>query len=242
MCGRREVISVDHMLEEIKVLAFDTFGTVTDWHTGVSRTLSEIFPEIDSSMLANQWRAAYSPALAEVESGSRPWTLLDDLHRETLDTLVRQHGCNPSGEQLDVAVQAWHVLPGWPDSVPALTRMKSGYVISTMSNGNVAMLTHMAKNAGFPWDVVAGADLWRHYKPARETYLGLAELLQVEPHEMLMVATHASDLDAARSFGLHTAYVERPSEYGPQSKHEAINSQDLFHARDLNDLATQLGC
>lgn len=54
MRGRREVIKVGHMIEEIKVLAFDTFGTVTDWHTGVSRTLSEIFPELDSSMLANQ--------------------------------------------------------------------------------------------------------------------------------------------------------------------------------------------
>lgn len=231
------------MGQEIKVLAFDTFGTVTDWHSGVSEVLACIFPDIDSSTLTNEWRAAYSPALAEVENGKRPWTLLDDLHRETLETILQdQHSHIAKADELDQAVNAWHQIPGWPDAVPALTRMKSRYVITTMSNGNVALLTHMAKKAGFPWDVIAGADLWRHYKPSPQTYLGLAELMQVEPSEVLMVATHASDLDAARSYGLQTAYVERPTEYGPRPKHEERNPADRYHAHDLEDLASQLGC
>jgi len=123
-----------------------------------------------------------------------------------------------------------------------LTRLRRKYTISTLSNGNVAMLTRMAKNAGLPWDFIGGADLWQHYKPASETYLGLARLFQVDPSEILMVATHASDLDAARSYGLRTAYIERPTEYGPLPKVEEKNSLDSSHARDLGDLAVKLGC
>jgi FMN phosphatase YigB (HAD superfamily) len=33
----------------------------------------------------------------------------------------------------------------------------------------------------------------RHFKPAPETYLGLARLIEVERAEVMMVATHFSD-------------------------------------------------
>ncbi|MDF0528847.1 haloacid dehalogenase type II [Tsukamurella sp. 8F] len=227
----------------IKLLAFDTFGTVTDWHTGVSEVLAEQFPDIDGSRLALDWRRTYAPALAEVESGSRPWTLLDELHREALDRLLRDsYRIVASTRQLDIAVHAWHVIPGWPDAADGIRRLKSQYVVSALSNGNVALLTEMAKLNGFDWDFIGGADVWRHYKPAREVYLGIAELMQVRPDEVLMVATHVTDLAAARSFGLRTAYIERPREWGPEVKDEAPNPLDAFHATGLDDLADQLGC
>lgn len=55
----------------VKVLAVDTFGTVTDWHSGVSAVLAEQFPTVDNPQLAREWRGTYAPALAEVESGAR---------------------------------------------------------------------------------------------------------------------------------------------------------------------------
>ncbi len=227
----------------IKVLAFDTFGTVTDWHTGVSDTLSRVFPGVDASELALQWRRTYAPTLGEVESGIREWTLLDELHREQLDLLLReQHGVRASEQQLDEAVHAWHVIPGWPDAADAIARLKSKFVVSALSNGNVALLTEMAKHNGFAWDFIGGADLWRHYKPAPEVYLGLVELMQVRPAEVMMVATHASDLAAARSHGLRTAYVERPREWGPAEKPDGRSDDDAFHATDMNHLADLLGC
>ena len=230
-------------MEQIKVLAFDTFGTVTDWHTGVSAALARIFPALDAAQVALEWRLRYSPALAEVESGARPWALLDDLHRTELDAVLREnHGIAASAPQLDEAVHAWHVIPGWPDAADAITRLKSRYTVTALSNGNVALLTEMAKHNGFAWDFVGGADLWRHYKPAPEVYLGIAELFGVQPAEVLMVATHASDLAAARSCGLRTAYVERPREWGPVDKPEQRDPLDLHHATGMDDLADQLGC
>ncbi|WP_312870332.1 haloacid dehalogenase type II [Gordonia asplenii] len=227
----------------IKVLAFDTFGTVTDWHSGVSRVLADVFPGVDASLLALQWRLTYAPTLAEVEAGAREWSLLDDLHREQLDRVLREnHGISPSVEQLDAAVHAWHVIPGWPDAADSIRRLKTRFVVSALSNGNVALLTEMAKHNGFEWDFIGGADLWRHYKPAPQVYLGIVELMQAEPHEVLMVATHVSDLEAARSCGLQTAYVERPLEWGPVDKPESRCDDDLFHATGMDDLADQLGC
>lgn len=227
----------------IKVVAFDTFGTVTDWHTGVSDALTRIFPSLDAARLACNWRRTYGPALAEVESGERPWILVDDLHREALDKLLRQsYETVATTAQLDSAVHSWHLIPGWPDAVEGIRRLRSMFTVTALSNGNVALLTEMAKHNGFEWDFIAGADLWRHYKPAREVYLGLCDLMQVEVDEVLMVATHASDLAAARSFGLQTAYVERPTEWGPEVKDEPLNQLDAFHASGIDDLADQLGC
>lgn len=227
----------------VKVLAFDTFGTVADWHTGVSSVLAQVFPELDSSMLARDWRRNYGPVLAEVESGARPWTLLDDLHRETLDHLLREkHGVVATSNQLDAAVHAWHVLPGWPDSSAGLRRLKAKFTITALSNGNVALLNRMAKTSDFPWDFVGGSDLWRHYKPAPEVYLGIARLLQVAPHEVMMVATHVTDLAAARDLGLQTAYVARPTEWGPEPKVEEPNPADAFYVHGIDELATLLGC
>ncbi|MGJ0117577.1 haloacid dehalogenase type II [Williamsia sp. MIQD14] len=226
-----------------KVLAFDTFGTVTDWHTGVSAVLAEQFPGVDASALARAWRRTYAPALAEVESGVRPWTLLDDIHRETLVSLLVDHvEGTPTNAAIDAAVHAWHTLPGWPDAVDGLRRLTSRFTVCALSNGNVALLSEMAKRNGFPWDVIGGADLWRHYKPAPEVYLGLAGLLQVQPGEVMMVATHADDLDAARALGLRTAYVERPREWGPETKSVTLNPLDDHHVGDIGELATALGC
>lgn len=227
----------------VKVLAFDTFGTVTDWHSGVSAELNAVFPELDGSAVARAWRRTYGPILAEVESGRRPWTLLDDLHRETLDALLRDHyGVTATDDQLDRAVHSWHTIPGWPDAVDSLLRLKSKFTVCALSNGNVALLTEMAKHNGFAWDFIGGSDLWRHYKPSPATYLGIAELMRVRPDEVMMVATHASDLAAARSNGLRTAYVERPKEWGPEAKDESRSPLDDFHATGMDDLATQLGC
>lgn len=227
----------------VKLLAFDTFGTVTDWHSGVGRTLNDLFPDLDGADLARRWRGKYAPIMAEVESGARPWTLLDDLQRETLNTLlVNDFGVTASSDQLDQAVHSWHLIPGWPDAAGGIRRLKKKFVVCALSNGNVALLTEMAKNAGLEWDFIGGSDLWGHYKPSPATYLGLAGLMQVEPSEVMMVATHATDLEAARSYGLRTAYIDRPDEFGTGDKPNGASDLDDFHAVGVDDLADQLGC
>ncbi|MBY4574542.1 haloacid dehalogenase, type II [Gordonia paraffinivorans] len=226
----------------VKVLAFDTFGTVTDWFTGISGAVARILPEVDAAEFTREWRRRYAPILARVESGELGWRGLDDLQTETLHDVATLFGVAPDDDQVRALVRAWRTIPGWPDAAEGIRRLKRGFIVCALSNGSVALLTDMARHNDFAWDVIGGSDLWHHYKPARETYCGLAELLEVQPSEVMMVATHQNDLDAARSFGLRTAFVERPDEWGGAPKDDSGSPDNDVHATDLLDMARRLGC
>ncbi len=232
----------------IKAILFDTFGTVVDWRGSLIAELGDWGAArglaADWAGLVDDWRAAYGPSMDRVRRGDLPWTKLDDLHRASLDTLLPRFGL----DALDEAARghltlAWHRLRPWPDSVPGLTRLKRRFIIGPLSNGNVALLLNMAKSAGLPWDMICAAELFHHYKPDPETYLGAASLLGLEPAEVMMAAAHNGDLAAARRCGLRTAFFPRPTEYGPrQVRDYAADSDWDVVASDIMDLATQLGC
>ena len=228
-------------------MAFDVFGTVVDWRSSIIRELEDFGRahevEADWSAMADGWRAGYAPAMNRVRGGELPWTRIDDLHRMVLDELLAAAGIAPIAEDdVDHLNRAWHRLDPWPDSVAGLTRLKERFVITTLSNGNVSLLTNMAKRAGLPWDCVISAELFHHYKPDPQAYLGCADLLGVQPEELMLVAAHPSDLRAARDAGLGTAYVVRPLEYGPnQRPHRMDDGEFDVTATDFLDLADQLG-
>jgi 2-haloacid dehalogenase len=230
-----------------KALAFDVFGTVVDWRSSIIGEL-EMFGERhglaeDWATFADDWRAGYPEAMERVRTGELPWLKIDALHRLILDGLLDRAGIDtPPDADLDELNRAWHRLDPWPDSVAGLTRLKQRFVITTLSNGNVSLLTNMAKRAGLPWDCVISAELFRHYKPDREAYLGCADLLDVAPVELMLVAAHPSDLRAARDAGLMTAYVARPLERGPGRPPPRFDEGEFdYTATDFPDLARQLG-
>jgi 2-haloacid dehalogenase len=228
----------------VKALAFDVFGTVVDWRSSIIRELEQFGEshglQRDWSAMADNWRAGYAPAMDRVRRGELPWTRIDDLHRMILVELL--DGVSVSDDDVDQLNRAWHRLDPWPDSIAGLTRLKQKFTITTLSNGNLSLLTNMAKRAGLPWDCVISAELFHHYKPDREAYLGCADLLGVAPDELMLVAAHPGDLKAARAAGLATAYVHRPLEFGPDSKPNRVEPGDFdFVATDFVDLADQIG-
>jgi 2-haloacid dehalogenase len=225
-----------------KVLAFDVFGTVVDWHGSISREAQALIPGIDGDKFASAWRAGYKPAMADVRSGKLGWTKIDDLHRLILDRILVDFGIDLSEEKRRHLNLAWHRLDAWPDTVGGMSRLKSRFMLTTLSNGNLGLLANMAKNAGLPWDLILSAEVFRHYKPDPETYLGVAEIFDIQPSDVMLVAAHEDDLDAAKACGLQTAFVERPLEYGVG---KAAAKGDLtrftYASTDLNDLARQMG-
>jgi 2-haloacid dehalogenase len=226
----------------VKVLAFDIFGTVVDWYGSIVREMHERHPQVDGDAFARAWRAGYKPAMARVASGELGWTLIDDLHRMILDGILPQFGL----DHLDEAGRAelnrvWHRLDPWPDSVAGLSRLKRGYVICTLSNGNIGLL-NMAKRAGLPWDCVLSAEVFRAYKPDPATYLGVAKVFDLAPEQVMMVAAHHDDLEGARRCGLRTAYIERPLEFGAaHPKDVSPRAANDLHCTSLTDLAERLG-
>lgn len=227
-----------------RVLAFDIFGTVVDWHGSIVREVSQRFAQVDADAFARAWRAGYQPAMEAVRSGGRGFVKLDVLHREILDGLLPRFGLDPLGEAERADLnRVWHRLSAWPDSVAGLTRLKSRFTICSLSNGNLGLLTDMAKHAGLPWDCVLSAEVFQAYKPDPRVYLGAAGVFDAEPGEVMMVAAHHDDLAAARACGLQTAYIERPLEFGAAHvKDVSPQPGNDRHARDLLDLAGQLGC
>jgi 2-haloacid dehalogenase len=230
------------LAETVRVLAFDVFGTVVDWHGTIAREIDALQLGVDGSQFALAWRAGYVPAMRKVASGELGWTLLDALHRQILDEILARFGLDRLAEdQRRELNRVWHRLDGWPDAVEGLTRLKRRYTLCTLSNGNIGLLTDMAKHAGLPWDCILSAEVFRKYKPDPDVYRGVARIFDIADREVLMVAAHHSDLLAAESCGLRSAYVERPHEYGAVRPPETASDHAL-RARDLIELATQLGC
>ncbi len=232
---------------DIRALTFDIFGTVVDWRGSLIQEGQALQQRLalvaDWPALADAWRAGYQPAMARVASGALPWTNIDGLHRLILDELLPRFGLADLPEAERVLLNlAWHRLAPWPDSVAGLTRLRTGFVTATLSNGNVSLLVNMAKRAGLPWDCVLSAELIGRYKPDLAVYQGAARLLGFEPSQVMMVAAHPSDLAAAQRAGLKTAYVPRPDEHGPGGWMEPVGDRVFdFVAPDLDALATQLG-
>ena len=232
--------------ETVQALAFDVFGTVVDWRGSIIREGQLLAARkgytVDWAEFADRWRGGYGPAMNKVRTGELPWTKIDDLHRMILNDLVAEYDLTGLSEaELDHFNRAWHRLSPWPDTVSGLNRLKTKYVITTLSNGNVSLLTNMAKNAGLPWDAILSAELAGHYKPDPEAYLKAAELLSLRPEQVMLVAAHPGDLRAAARTGLRTAYVIRPLERGP-GREVDLNPDGEFDytASDFLDLARQL--
>ena len=227
-----------------KVLAFDIFGTVVDWHGSIMREVQALYPQVDGNAFALAWRAGYQPAMQRVRSGELGWTRIDELHRLILETLLPRFGLTHLSEaERQHLNRVWHRLDAWPDSVAGLLRLKSKYTICSLSNGNLGLLTNMAKRAGLPWDCVLSAEVFRAYKPDPATYLGVANVFDLAPHEVMLCAANHDDLAAARDCGLQTAYIERPLEFGAsQPKDVSPVAGNDWHARDMLDLARLLGC
>ncbi|MGY8905434.1 MAG: haloacid dehalogenase type II [Burkholderiales bacterium] len=227
-----------------QILAFDVFGTVVDWHGSVAREVEAMQLGVSGNQFALAWRAGYKPAMQRVMSGELGWTLIDDLHRLILEQVLAQFGVTHLSEDEKAHLNlVWHRLAPWPDTVEGLTRLKSRHLICSLSNGNLNLLTRMAKNIGLPWDCILSAEVFQAYKPDPATYLGVARTFGVPPEQVMLVAAHQDDLAGARACGLQTAYIERPLEYGEgHAKDVSADTANTLHAKNLVDLATQLGC
>jgi 2-haloacid dehalogenase len=232
----------------VKALTFDVFGTVVDWHGSVAREVRAFATKkglrVNAVKFTKAWRAGYRPAMDRVRSGELPWTKIDVLHRMILDDLLAKFKIADAlseEEKVDLN-RVWHRLKPWPDTVRGLKRLKQRYIIATLSNGNTGLLVDLAKHGGLPWDCVFSSETFHHYKPDPEMYLGAADVLDLQPGEVMMVASHKHDLRSAASNGLKTAFIKRQHEYGRNNNPDLEPEADFtINAESFTDLAEQLG-
>lgn len=234
-------------LTNVRALTFDVFGTVVDWRGTIIREGRAwgraLGIDLDWARFADAWRGGYRPAMDRVRRGELGWTRIDDLHRMILDDLLVEFGIEGlTKDEIDEWNRVWHRLQPWPDAIEGLARLKTRYIIATLSNGNISLLTHMAKHAGLPWDCVLSSELAQHYKPDPQVYATAADLLGLEPNQMMMVAAHEGDVLAAKGVGFKTAYVPRPLEYGPDHEFTPVDTRPFdVVAADFLELAERMG-
>jgi 2-haloacid dehalogenase len=236
-------------MTEIRALVFDVFGTVVDWRSSVIAECEQFGAvhgvELDWPAFVDDWRYdGYIGGIGLIRKGELPVMTTDQLHRRKLDQLLEANGLEhiPEEERSQLN-RAWHRLNPWNDSVAGLARLRTRFIVSTLSNGNVSLLVNMAKFAGLTWDCILAADIIGAFKPSPEAYQSAPKFFDLQPAEVMLVAAHKNDLRAAQAQGLQAAFVPRPEEAGPsRSPDLSFDSAFEFNARDFHQLADQLGC
>jgi 2-haloacid dehalogenase len=230
----------------VKAVLFDVFGTLVDWRTSLTGFFETFGRErgitADWARLVDDWRESYAPTMDLVRRGELPWSNLDVLNRRSFDDLAERFGLPRLSEKdYRQCALAWHRLEPWPDVRTGLLALRRRVMTGTLSNGNVALLTDLARHGDLRFDVILSAEIFRHYKPDPEVYLGAAALLQLAPNELMLAAAHNGDLQAAATCGLRTAFLARPTEWGPH-QHSDLAAGDGIElvARDVLDLAERL--
>ncbi len=234
-------------MTEVKLLLFDVFGTLVDWHGSIAREVHGVLGArgiaVDASAFATAWRDQYQPAMEEVRSGRLPFSKLDVLHRRNLDVVLKAFGLDAVDEATRTHLNlAWHRLDAWPDVTPGLARLRTRFRLAPCSNGNISLMADLARRNGWHWDAITGAELARDYKPKAIVYQCAADAFDCAPHQAMMVAAHSSDLAAAAAAGLRTAFIARPDEHGPGIGEKAANVPVDVSANGLLELADRLDC
>jgi 2-haloacid dehalogenase len=229
-----------------KAAFFDVFGTLVDWRTSVAREAEVILGPLGHSLdwlsFAEAWRDEYQPAMEEVRAGHIPFCKLDLLHRHNLERILPRFGVTGLSDDDKRRLNlAWHRLDAWPDVTDGLKRLKKKLLLAPVSNGNISLMVDLARRNDLPWDAILGAEVAGDYKPKPRVYLAAAEAFDLAPQDCMMVAAHSKDLAAAAACGLRTAHIARPNEKGIGRGETAPTVPVDIAARDLVDLATQLG-
>ena len=194
-------------MEQIKVLAFDTGGTVLDWHAGLTAAMAAWGAshgvERDWHALANEHRRR---SLRRMTGSIDPAFNIDDVHRDVLDELFDENGLGGSAEERRAIAWRWHQLDAWPDFAAALRRLRRHRICVSFTILRLSLIVDVSRRNGIDWDAVIPCEMLRVYKPHPDAYRRAAAFL---------LACHNFDLDAARGVGYRTAFVRRPDEWGP---------------------------
>ncbi|WP_342738027.1 haloacid dehalogenase type II [Bradyrhizobium sp. B117] len=234
-------------LTGIKAIAFDVQGTCVDFFQPLLRAGAAINAakglDIDWAALSAEWRELYRASMDAVIAGRRDWLRVDRIYREALDKLVETRGLSDrfDGAERDALNEVWTKLDAWPDTIEGLTRLRRRFCTATLSNAGMASVIALVKHADLPFDAILTAELATSYKPAPAVYQLAVDYLGYGPDQILMVACHKYDLKAARAFGMKTAFVPRPLEFGPDAAPD-VSPESWFdvYATSFVDLADRL--
>ncbi|MEO7335529.1 MAG: haloacid dehalogenase type II [Caldimonas sp.] len=202
----------------IKAIAFDTGGTVLDWHGGLVQALTRVGARhgsaIDWHPVANDWRRR---TMKGIVGQMRPDFQMDDVHRRVLDETIAHFGLHAFSDDERIELwRTWHRLDAWPDFPAALAALRESLPVVSFTMLPTALVVDVSRRNRISWDAIISCEMIGVYKPHGQAYSTAARWLNLAPAEILMVACHNFDLNAAHQAGMRTAFVRRPEEWGPE--------------------------
>ena len=241
--GINAVFSAD-LKGDVKALTFDTGGTVLDWHGGISRALAAAGQKrglnADWATITNEYRRR---SLKGIVGQVNPAFNFDDVHRTVLDSIIAEYKLDAlTKDDRDTIWRTWHSLDAWPDFAAALARLRKRYVVASFTLLTTSLVIDVSKKNGIDWDAIISCEMFGIYKTRPEAYRRAAKLLQLEPAQILMVACHNFDLNAALECGYKTAFVRRPTEWGREGPPDPVaNPAHTLAVDTFAELAERLG-
>ncbi len=231
----------------IKAILFDTVGTVVDWRSSMVNEFQPLFKHKDLSINAESfvegWVNAYAENIEKISTHPENFKTVDELNDISLDNTLKKYRIfslfsTPQRKHMSLV---WHRLKPWPDSVAGLNQLKKHFIIGTLTNGNIKLVIDLSKKGHLNWDVIFSGEFVKRYKPDPVVYQSAAKFLNLYPSQILLVASHKFDLNAAKKLGFKTAYLFRPKEFQTVHKNQfPIKGEFDFTVTGIDQLAIQL--
>ena len=237
-------------MNNVKALTFDTGGTILDWHSGFKEAFRVIGKRYnyfkDWQFLSNELRRRSLKSMLNLGENETPKYNFDDAHKFILLELINEHNLTKFTEKdiNYIAYEAPHNFKCWSDFPETLPKLRETHIVCSFTILSYRIIIDTARKNGLAWDAVFSCEGIKKYKLLPEAYQTVAQNLQLEPEQCLMVACHNFDLDAAKSVGFKTAFVRRPDEWGaegppdptPNPDHDIIvdNFPDLLKILEKN--------
>jgi len=232
----------------VRAVAFDTGGTVLDWHGSLLGEVERLRPwqgvSFDRHAFVNDWRRT---TMSGIVGQQQPAFHMDDVHLRALDQTIAQYGLPLlDAAQREQLWRGWHRVRAWPDFAPALAQLRRRVPVVSFTMLPTALVVDVSRLNGLIWDAVLSCQMIGVYKPHRQAYETAAAWLELPPQDVLMVACHNFDLNAAHAAGMRTAFVRRPAEWGPAGPPDpepnmaydhVVNSFDALQHRVIAALA-----
>jgi 2-haloacid dehalogenase len=221
--------------DQFEVLTFDCYGTLIDWESGILGALHRAFSIHGGTFDDKEILEAYSVLEPLIQAeGYRPYR---EILAEVMRRLGSQAGIEFSKHELGSLAESIRDWKPYPDTVPALKRLKSKYKLAVISNIDDDLFAHSAQHLQVPFDFVITAQQVGSYKPSHWNFESALARIGLPREKVLHVAESLyHDVVPARELGLHTVWVNRRAATGRGASKAAAGIPDL-EVRDLKSLA-----
>ena len=198
---------------EPKVITFDCYGTLVQWHNAVREAVLAILAarlgaheaEDQATALADRLRAA---AVARQERP--PYCDYKSVLRSSLDETLAAAGHTATPADQETLLSVLRRIGPHPEVPAALARLRARYRLAIISNTDDDLIAGTVAAIGTPIDFVITAQQAQAYKPDHRLFLHAYATMGVTKEDTVHVGMgQFTDLQVCHELGLRSVWSDR---------------------------------